>query len=148
MAQIGDGGCKAALRRGGARNRADRQSVQLTEQHCRKLIAAAGAAWAGGTPFNRFATLAFGKSGIDTRDCVAATGDWIKLARDWFASHSLPMPWAWCRNGDGSTKRIVISCFTFPWRSPPCSSAGRKLGRAPSLPNAAEFMRLAPPTAK
>ncbi len=83
------------LPRGGARNRADRQSLQLSEPQCRKLIAAAGTAWAAGTPFNRFATFAFGKAGIDARDCVAATGDWIKLARDWFASHGLPMPWAW-----------------------------------------------------
>lgn len=95
MAQTGNGRRKPALRRGGARNRADRQSVQLTESQCRKLIAAAGIAWAAGSPFNRFATLAFGKSGIDARDCVAATGDWIKLARDWFASQGQPMPWAW-----------------------------------------------------
>lgn len=86
---------KAVLRRGGARNRADRQSWQLTEGNCSDLIAAAGTAWAAGMPFNRFATVAFGKTGIDARDCVAATGDWIKLARDWFAAHGQPMPWAW-----------------------------------------------------
>ena len=86
---------RRALPRGGARNRADRQSWKLAEHHCRNLISAAGTAWAAGTPFNRFATFAFGKSGIDARECVAATGDWIKLARDWFASHGLPMPWAW-----------------------------------------------------
>lgn len=83
------------LRRGGAHNRANRSTKQLTEQQCRKLIAAAGVAWAAGTPFNRFATIAFGKSGIDARSGVAATGDFIKLARDWFATHGLPMPWAW-----------------------------------------------------
>ena len=86
---------RGMLRRGGAHNRADRQSWQLTETNCRNLIEAAGIAWAAGTPFNRFATLAFGKSEIDARDCVAATGDFIKLARDWFASHGLPLPWAW-----------------------------------------------------
>lgn len=86
---------RRTLRRGGARNRADRQSKRLTEPQCRKLIVAAGIAWAAGTPFNRFATLAFGRSGIDAQDCVAATGDWIKLAREWCASHRLPMPWAW-----------------------------------------------------
>jgi hypothetical protein len=86
---------RRTLQRGGARNLADRRSRQLTERQCRNLIAAAGIAWAAGTPFNRFATFAFGKSGIDARDCVAATGDWIKLARDWFAAHGLPMPWAW-----------------------------------------------------
>ena len=95
MPQTGDQWRRAALRRGGARNRADRQSWQLSERNCRRLIAAAGIAWAAGTPFNRFATLAFGKSGIEARDCVAATGDFIKLAREWFASHDLPMPWAW-----------------------------------------------------
>jgi hypothetical protein len=48
-----------------------------------------------GMPFNRFATLAFGKCGIDAKDCVAATGDLTTLAREWFASHDLPMPRAW-----------------------------------------------------
>jgi hypothetical protein len=114
VAQTGDGKRKATIRRGGARNRADRQSAQLTEQHCRKLIAAAGIAWAGGTPFNRFATLAFGKSGIDTRDCVAATGDWIKLARDWFASHSLPMPWAWVQEWGRINKAHCHILFHVP----------------------------------
>ena len=71
---------RPVLRRGGARNRADRKSWHLTEAKCRCLIEAAGIAWAAGTPFNRFATLAFGKCGIDAPDCVAATGDWIKMA--------------------------------------------------------------------
>jgi hypothetical protein len=95
VAQTSDGRRKAVLRRGGARNRSDRQSVQLAERQCRKLIAAAGVAWAAGTPFNRFATLAFGKCGIDARDCVAATGEWTKLARDWCASQGYPLRWAW-----------------------------------------------------
>lgn len=86
---------RRTLRRGGARNKADRQTAQLTERQCRNLIAAAGTAWAAGTPLNRFATLAFGKCGIEARDCVAATGDWIKLARDWFASQGHPLVWAW-----------------------------------------------------
>lgn len=83
------------LPQGGARNRRDRESWQLTEKNCRDLIAATGVALAIGMPFNRFATLAFGKCGIDAKDCVAATGEWITLAREWFAGHGLPMPWAW-----------------------------------------------------
>jgi len=83
------------LRWGGVRNRADRQSWQLTEPQCQKLIAAAETAWAAGAPFNRFATLAVGKCGIDPRKCVEATGDWIKLARDWFASHGFKLVWVW-----------------------------------------------------
>lgn len=86
---------RRTLKRGGARNRADRQSLQLTTRHCRDLIAATGVAWAAGAPFNRFATLAFGKCGLDDRECVAATGHWIKLAREWFSGHGLPMSWAW-----------------------------------------------------
>lgn len=90
----GVAGRKRRLRRGGTRRRAD-PSEQLKEAQCRKLIEAAGVAWAAGSPFNRFATFAFGKSRIDAQDCVAATGDWIKLAREWLSSQGLPMPWAW-----------------------------------------------------
>ena len=107
-------GRRRMLRQGGARNRADRQTEQLTERQCRKLIAAAGIAWAAGAPFNRFATFAFGKSGIDARDCVAATGDWIKLARDWFASHDLPMPWAWVQEWGRINKAHCHILFHVP----------------------------------
>lgn len=114
MSKSGNPMRRATLRRGGARNRADRQSWQLTEPNCRKLIAAAGTAWAAGTPFNRFATFAFGKAGIDARDCVDATGDWIKLARDWFASQGYSMAWAWVQEWGRINKAHCHILFHVP----------------------------------
>ena len=105
---------RPVLRRGGARNRADRKSWHLTEAKCRCLIEAAGIAWAAGTPFNRFATLAFGKCGIDAPDCVAATGDWIKMARDWLASQGHSMRWAWVQEWGRINKAHCHILFHVP----------------------------------
>lgn len=83
------------LKRGGARNRADRQSLNLTERQCSNLIAASSAAWAAGMPFNRFVTLAWGKSGLGPMQGRAATSAWVNLARTWITAHSYAPPWAW-----------------------------------------------------
>ncbi|MEO1488009.1 MAG: hypothetical protein AAFR88_01055 [Pseudomonadota bacterium] len=52
-------------------------------------------AWRDGQPLNRFVTLAWGLAGIDAEDAVAATGQFIRLAREWMRSHGHPMPWVW-----------------------------------------------------
>jgi hypothetical protein len=83
------------LRRGGARNRADRESWQLNERDCRKLIGASLAAWNAGMPFNRFITLAWGLAGIDAGGSVNATGRFIWLTREWMRARGYSMPWAW-----------------------------------------------------
>ena len=83
------------LPRGGARLNAHRQTWHLTEHDCRKVIASAEAAWAAGTPFNRFVTISWEPCGIDPRQAVKATGDWIKLARDWITARGYRMPWCW-----------------------------------------------------
>lgn len=85
----------AGLKRGGARNRRDRQSWQLCEQDCRKVIGAGEAAWAAGAPMSRFITLAWGLGGIDAHEAVRTTGQFINLARDWMAARGHPMPWVW-----------------------------------------------------
>lgn len=95
---LGDGRAvsgRRTLQRGGARNRADRESTQLTERQCRSLITASGVAWAAGTPFNRFVTLAWGKSGLGPMQGRAATSSWVALARAWIGAHSYAPPWAW-----------------------------------------------------
>ena len=83
------------LKHGGARNRRDRLSTQLTEHDCRKLLTASEAAFAAGMPLNRFITIAWGKSGIDAQQSVAATGEFVKRAREWLAGHGYGMPWCW-----------------------------------------------------
>lgn len=83
------------LRRGGARNRRDRETLQLNEAQCRALISASYVCWERGEQFNRFVTIAWGKCGIDPQDAVAATGAWIKLAREWMRERGYRVPWAW-----------------------------------------------------
>lgn len=83
------------LKRGGAHNKRDRTSWQLSGHDCRKVIGACQAAWAAGTPMSRFITLAWGKASIDAGESVKATGAFIKLAREWVSARGYPMPWAW-----------------------------------------------------
>ena len=84
-----------ALKRGGARRRAGQRSMLLTEVQCRNLIGGTEVAWAAGLPFNRFITLAWELGGIAPNQCLAATGDFITLAREWMRERDHPMPWAW-----------------------------------------------------
>ena len=83
------------LRRGGARNKRDRETWQLSEHDCRKILAGADAAWEIGAPFNRFATLAWQLGGFAPQDCVRLTGQFINLSRDWLAARGHSMPWVW-----------------------------------------------------
>lgn len=87
------------LKRGGARNRASRRSWKLREGDCRKLIEASLAAWQAGMPLNRFITIAWGRGGISADQAVEATGQFIRLAREWMRARGCPMPWAWVQEG-------------------------------------------------
>ena len=86
---------RPALKHGGARNSAERQSWQLTAQDCRKLIVASRAAWAAGLPFNRFITCLWQRGGIDRKASVRATGRFVRLAREWLSARGCAMPWVW-----------------------------------------------------
>lgn len=83
------------LRRGGARNRADRVTMSLTEKQCRELIAAGIAGVSAGRPFNRFITISWELGGIDPKDSVSATTRFIAMARDWLRDRSHQLLWAW-----------------------------------------------------
>lgn len=101
----------ARLKRGGARNRADRISWQLTERDCHKLLDRSFDAWAAGMPLNRFITLAWGMAGIDAKASVWITGQFIKMARDWMRFHGHPMPWVWvqeCGDTFGQHAHILL----------------------------------------
>lgn len=80
---------------GGARNQRGRSTMALTERQCRDQIAAAQLSMAMGLPYNRWITIAWEKGGIDARDAVQATGQFVKLAREWVQSQEGQMPWQW-----------------------------------------------------
>lgn len=86
---------KRSLARGGARNRADRQSRHLTRHQCDKLRDAAERALAAGLPFNRFITILWQRGGVDAANNAAATGAFIKRAADWLDHHGGRLAWAW-----------------------------------------------------
>jgi hypothetical protein len=83
------------LKRGGARNRRDRTSRELTGHDCRKLIAASDKARAAGMAFNRWITVSWGKAGLSPQESVQATGEWIALLRASAYRQGYAMPWAW-----------------------------------------------------
>lgn len=80
---------------GGARNRADRTSLHLTEKQCRDMIFALLLSETIGCPFNRFITIGWHDGGIADRDVVKATGALITLMRDWLKSQGHKCVWAW-----------------------------------------------------
>lgn len=101
----------AGLIRGGARNRRDRVSWQLSERQCRMVIASGLEAWAQGFPMSRFITLAWGLAGIDAEHAVAVTGAFIDKARDWTRYHGHAMPWVWvqeCGDTFGQHAHILL----------------------------------------
>lgn len=83
------------LRRGGARNRADRISHTLTEAQCFALIDAAERALEVGRPFNRFVTILWERGGIASGENAGTTGRFVKLASDWARRRGYRLPWAW-----------------------------------------------------
>lgn len=83
------------LRRGGARNRRDRQSHALTERDCRKLLEGCDVAYAIGAPMTRWTTLAWERAGIEPIDCGRMTGKFLSLQRDWLRKRGFAMPWCW-----------------------------------------------------
>jgi hypothetical protein len=101
---------------GGARNRADRSSDQLTERQCSDLIDAAGQTEATGQPFNRFITLLWERGGIDGRDNAKVTGQFIKLVSDWARRHGYKLNWAWVQEW-GSTNGAHVHILL---HVPPC----------------------------
>lgn len=86
---------KRTLQRGGAHNRADRQSWHLTEQQCRQLIDAVNRAEAAGLPFNRYITILWERAGTHSTLNARITGAFIKRAADWLRPYGYRLAWAW-----------------------------------------------------
>lgn len=83
--------------RGGPRNRRGRSSEALSEPAVRGIIAAAEFAPAIGLPLNRFTTIHWQKA--DVSDGLAATGRFLKLARDWLRLQGGGFAFVWVREG-------------------------------------------------
>jgi hypothetical protein len=83
--------------RGGSRNRRGRSSEALSEPAVRRIIAAAEFAPVIGLPLNRFTTIHWQKA--DVSDGLAATGRFLKLARDWLRLQGGGFAFVWVREG-------------------------------------------------
>lgn len=122
------------LRRGGARNRADRITQQLSAHDCGKVLSGAQAAWDCGAPLTRFITLAWEHGGADPRDCVKLTGQFIAMAHDWLAARGHPMAWVWTQEAGQKYGAHAHALFHVPkeldslFRTMPCRWAKHVLG--------------------
>lgn len=90
---------------GGARNRAERETLALSLQQARGLVAAVTHATAIGLPMNRLVTVHWGALGLTDAEAAKATGRLLKLLREALAERGLPFACAWVRendDGDGS----------------------------------------------
>jgi hypothetical protein len=84
-------------RRGGARNSKSRWSDGLAPGAVGGIIAAAYFAPQIGLPLNSFRTIHWEKAGV--ADGLAATGRFLKLARDWVRSQGGGFACVWVREG-------------------------------------------------
>lgn len=87
--------------RGGARNRADRESHALTAEHIVNLEAAERHARAIGLPFTRMITIHWQAAGVALADMVKATGRFLDLLTKALARNEAKTAWLWTlENGD------------------------------------------------
>lgn len=87
--------------RGGARNRADRESDALTAIQIANLEAADRHARAIGLPFTRMITIHWQAAGVALADMVKATGRFLDLLTKALARNETKTAWLWTlENGD------------------------------------------------
>lgn len=94
-------------RRGGARNRADRQSDALTAAQVCNLMAAERHAREIGLPFTRMITIHWQAAGLRLEDMVRATGRFIDLMTKALARHGSKTAWLFVHEnaaGNGQEK--------------------------------------------
>lgn len=91
----------AATSRGGARNRADRESYALTATQIANLRAAERHAAAIGLPFTRMLTIHWEAAGMPLSGMAKATGRFTDLLRKALARHGSETAWVWVHeNGE------------------------------------------------
>jgi hypothetical protein len=99
--------------KGGARNRASRRSIALSEADTCKVLEAARRAIAIGLPFNRFITIHWERAGVT--DPLGATGRYLKQAGDWIRVNGGRFAWAWVREGgDDKGQHVHILAHVSP----------------------------------
>lgn len=87
--------------RGGARNRADRESHALTAAQIANLEAAERHARAIGLPFTRMITIHWQAAGVPLADMVSAMGRFLDLLTKALTRHKSKTAWLWIlENGD------------------------------------------------
>ncbi|WP_146184185.1 MULTISPECIES: hypothetical protein [unclassified Caulobacter] len=87
--------------RGGARNRADRQSQALTTAQVANLLDAIGHAKVLGLPLNRMVTVHWKAAGVPLHGMANATGRFTDLLSKCIARHGHRTAWVWVHeNGD------------------------------------------------
>jgi len=88
--------------RGGARNRADRESYALTVGQVGNLLAAANHAAAIGLPLNRMLSIHWQAAGLPLASMANATGRFVDLLSKCIARHGSRIAWLWVHeNGNG-----------------------------------------------
>jgi len=88
--------------RGGARNRADRESHGLTAAQITNLAAAAHHAGAIGLPLNRMVTIHWQAAGLPLEAMAKATGRFTDMMAKALARNGARTAWLWVHeNGDG-----------------------------------------------
>ena len=88
--------------RGGARNSAARESIELTTAQTVNLVAAARHATDIGLPFTRMITVHWQAAGVPLESMAAATGSFIDLLTKALARHGSKTAWLWVHeNGHG-----------------------------------------------
>lgn len=88
--------------RGGARNRADRESQTLTAHQVANLKAAALFADTIGLPFTRMITIHWEAAGVPLADMAKATGRFTDLLAKTLARHRSGAAWLWVHEGGES----------------------------------------------
>jgi hypothetical protein len=82
-------------RRGGARNRSDRESAELTIHQCEGLLRASERAVARGMSFNMHVTLNWFSMAIPARSSTPATVKFVELARGFLRTHGYSLLWVY-----------------------------------------------------
>lgn len=85
---------------GGARNRADRQSHELSTKDALKLLAATAFATWIGVPLNRHITVQWGAAGLTEAQAGAATSHLLRLMSDYAAKRGWRFAFVYAREHD------------------------------------------------
>ncbi|MCA3635760.1 MAG: hypothetical protein INF18_08555 [Methylobacterium sp.] len=113
--------------RGGARNRADRESQALSARHIGNLLAAANHAEAIGLPLNRMITVHWQTAGIPLEAMAKATGRFTDLLGKAVARHGHATAWLWVHeSGAGKGGHCHLLVHLPPHIIPAMTAAQRR----------------------